>query len=176
MPGKQKECGKCGTKMRSDNLQRHFKICKGNSLSIPSTSNGLGDGLSNFDIIKIVQHLNIPNFRGVFMRDQLPVTPNEKESGIVNLNTSQQPGSHWVMYYKDGAKRIYFDSFGQITPLEIQKYLKTKKEFEEEDSVILRNTDIVQKPNTNICGHLCIYVLDNLSKGKNYSDVIQSLW
>ena len=175
MPGKQKECEKCGKKMRSDNLQRHLKICKGNSLSIPSqTSNA--NGLNNFDIIKIVQHLNIPEFRGVYMRDQLPVTPNEKESGIVNLNTSQQTGSHWVGYFKDGAKRMYFDSFGQITPLEIQKYLKTKKEFENKDPVIERNTDIVQQPNTNICGHLCIYVLDNLSKGKNYSDVIQSLW
>ena len=176
MPGKQKKCEKCGKKMRSDNLKRHLKICKGNSLIIPSQpSNGFGDGLSNFDIIKIVQHLNIPEFRGVYMRDQLPVTPNEKESGIVNLNTSQQAGNHWVGYFKDGAKRLYFDSFGQITPLEIQKYLKTKKEFEEQAPVIARNTDIVQQPNTNICGHLCIYVLDNLNKGKNYSDVIQSL-
>ena len=176
MPGKQKECGKCGKKMRSDNLQRHLKICKENSLGLPRPSNELGDCLSNFDIIKIVQHLKIPEFRYVYMRDQLPVTSNEKESGIVNLNTSQQTGSHWVGYFKDGAKRMYFDSFGQITPLEIQKYLKTKKEFENQDPVIERNTDIVQQPNTNICGHLCIYVLDNLSKGKNYSDVIQSLW
>ena len=132
-------------------------------------------GLSNFDIMKIVQYLNIPEFRGVYMRDQLPAIPKIKESGIVNLNTSAENGSHWVAYYKDGAKRLYFDSFGQITPLEIQKYLKTKKEFEEQAPVIARNTDIVQKPNTNICGHLCIYVLDNLNKGKNYSDVIQSL-
>jgi hypothetical protein len=140
------------------------------------TSNEKSDGLSNFDILKIVRHLKIPDFRGVYMRDELPSSPRKKESGIVNLNTSKQRGSHWVAYYKDGAKRIYFDSFGQITPLEIQKYLKTKKEFEEKDSVIKRNTDIVQKPNTNICGHLCIYVLDNLSKGKNFLDIIQSLW
>ena len=65
--------------------------------------------LSNFDIIKIVQHSNIPEFRGVYMRDQLLATPKIKESGIVNLNTSKQNGSHWVAYYKDGAKCIYFD-------------------------------------------------------------------
>ena len=28
MPGKQKECEKCGRKMRSDNLKKHAKICK----------------------------------------------------------------------------------------------------------------------------------------------------
>ena len=29
-------------------------------------------GLSNFDIQKIAKHLEIPNFKGVFTRDQLP--------------------------------------------------------------------------------------------------------
>ena len=79
--------------MRSDNLKRHLKICKGNSLIIPSQpSNEFGDGLSNFDIIKIVQHLNIPEFRGVYMRDQLSVTPNENskteqnESILIHLD------------------------------------------------------------------------------------------
>ena len=28
-------------------------------------------GLSNFDILKIAKHLEIPNFKGVFTRDQL---------------------------------------------------------------------------------------------------------
>ena len=78
-------------------------------------------GLSNFDIIKIVQHLKIPNFKGVFMRDELPTTPQKQECGIVNFNKSTEPGSHWVAYFKDGEKRIYFDSFGQVIPTEIQK-------------------------------------------------------
>lgn len=132
-------------------------------------------GLTNFDITRISQSLKIPNFRGVFMRNTLPQTPKEKECAIVNLNTSDQFGSHWVSYYKNGKKRIYFDSFGQITPFEIQKYLKTKEEFKNDAPVIERNTDIVQKPNTNICGHLCLYVLDKLSRGVQFQDVIESL-
>ena len=132
-------------------------------------------GLSNFDIIKIAKHLNIPDF-GVYMRDTLPTKPKNKESGIVNLNTSKEKGSHWVCYYKDGATRIYFDSFGQITPIEIQKYLKTKDEFKNDAPVIERNTDIVQEPNTNVCGHLCLYVLDNLNRGAKFQDIIDSLW
>ena len=135
-----------------------------------------GGGLNNFDIIIIANYLRISDFRGVFMRDTLPTKPLEKESGIVNFNTSKEPGSHWVAYYKDGAKRIYFDSFGQITPIEVQKYLKTKDEFTNDDAVIERNTDIVQEPNTSICGHLCLYVLDKLSKGAHFQDVINSLW
>ena len=132
-------------------------------------------GLTNFDIIKLVQHLKIPNFKGVFMRDELPTTPQNQECGIVNFNTSTEPGSHWVAYLKDGEKRIYFDSFGQVIPIEIQKYLKTKEEFQNDAPVIQRNTDIVQKPNTEICGHLYLYVLDNLSKGAKFQEVINSL-
>ena len=110
------------------------------------------------------------------MRDELPKKPEKQECGIVNFNTSKEPGSHWVAYYKDGDERIYFDSFGQVIPTEIKKYLKTKEEFEKGAPVIQRNTDIVQKPNTEVCGHLCIYVLDNLSKGAKFQEIINSLW
>ena len=133
-------------------------------------------GLSNFDIIRIVQHLKIPNFKGPYMIDELPGRPEYKECSIVNFSTSKELGSHWVAYYKDGDKRIYFDSFGQSIPIEIQRYLKTTEEFQTDSPVIQRNTDIVQKPNTEICGHLCLYVLDNLSKGKDFQEIINSLW
>ena len=133
-------------------------------------------GLSNFDIIKLVQHLKIPDFRGVFMRDTLPDKPREKECGILNLNKSSEPGSHWVAFFKDGDKRIYFDSFGQVVTSELSKYLKTSTEFSEDKPVIQRNTDVVQKENETICGHLCLYVLDNLSQGKDFEEVITTLW
>ena len=133
-------------------------------------------GLSNFDILKIAKHLEIPNFKGVFTRDQLPEKIGNRESGIVNFNTSKEPGSHWVAYFRDGNQKIYFDSFGQVIPTEIEKYLKTKEEYQNNLPVIQRNTDIVQEPNTVICGHLCLYVLDNLSKGLNFQEIINSLW
>ena len=116
--------------------------------------------LTNFDLLDYVKKLDIPNFRGVFMRDTLPKSPYKIECGIVNLNTNNEKGSHWVCYYKKGLNRIYFDSFGQITPIEIQNYLKTRRE--REIGVIQRNTDIVQPFNTNICGHLCLFVLKTL--------------
>ena len=96
--------------------------------------------LSNFELVKYVNILKIPNFRGVFMRDSLPKRPETVENGIVNFNTTDQPGSHWVAYFKDGSNRIYFDSFGQATLQEIQHYLKTQGE----GTVIQRNTDVVQ--------------------------------
>ncbi len=136
---------------------------------------GGAKGLTNFDIVKLVRHLNIPNFRGVFPRDGLPDRPNEKECGVVNFNKSSEPGSHWVAYYKNGDERKYFDSFGCVAPTEIRKYLKTSQEFDNDEPVIQRNTDIVQKYNTEICGQLCVYVLDSLSKGATFQNIIDSL-
>ena len=136
-----------------------------------------GKGLTNFDLREYARELGIDHFRGVFMRDTLPKsTPHHQECGIVNLNTSHEPGSHWICYFKDHAKRIYFDSFGQITPMEIQRYLKTKKEFETGRAVIERNTDIVQHLNTHVCGHLCLFVLRSLTcEQRAYQDVLTEL-
>ena len=63
------------------------------------------------------------------MRDTLPQYPFNIEGGIVNLNTSDQSGDHWVCHYRNGSDRFYFDSYRQITPVEIQRYLKTGSEF-----------------------------------------------
>ena len=132
--------------------------------------------LTNLDILRYVNRVNLPYFRGVFMRDTLPKGgPRERECGIMNLNTSHEPGSHWVCYFKDHKKRIYFDSFGQITPIELQKYLKTKTEFKQRKKIIQRNTDIVQAINTSECGHLCLIVLSALTKGVPFQSIINIL-
>ena len=131
------------------------------------------NALTNFDIIRYVKLLDIPHFRGVFMRDTIPSSPRKIECGIVNLNLNLESGSHWTGYYKNGLNRIYFDSYGQITPLEIQNYLKTSKE--KGVAVIQRNTDAVQAINTHICGQLCLFVLKALSSGWSFQQVLNKL-
>ena len=82
--------------------------------------------------------------------------------------TSSQPRSQWVCYYRNKNKRIYFDSYGQMTPVEIQRCLKTCSEFDRGKEVIQRNTDIVQAANTSVCGHLCLFVLKSLTSGEEF--------
>ena len=137
------------------------------------------EGLTNIELAEYVKTLGIKHFRGVYMRDTLPKTgPRREECGIMNLNTSREPGSHWICYFKDDTtrRRIYFDSFGQVTPMEIQKYLKTKKDFEMGKAVIQRNTDIVQHLNTHVCGHLCLFVLTSLMREQlTFQEVLNQL-
>ena len=104
--------------------------CAYSNVSIPDKP------LTNIELSTYAQELEIPHFRGVFTRDTLPLYPFSVESGIVNLNTSNQSDSHWVCYYRNKVDRIYFDSYGQITPVEIQRYPKIGSEFNRGKEVI----------------------------------------
>ena len=140
-------------------------------LDIPSDR-----ALTNFDLISYIKKLGVPYFRGVFMRDELPKMKHLVECGIMNFNKSNELGSHWVCYVPNRNDRIYYDSFGQITPLELQKYLKTVAELKNNKAVIQRNSDIVQSPNTHVCGHLCLVVLTSLMREHlSYQEVLDAL-
>ena len=147
------------------------------NVNIPSNK-----ALTNYDIWQYARELDISSLNTVCMLDDLPpkACKSNEECGIVNLNKTGEKGSHWVAYWlsdngKEGKQRIYFDSFGQITPIEIQKYLKTKEEFRLNKNVIQRNTDIVQPINSSICGQLCLFVLKALSERWSYQDIVNVL-
>lgn len=81
--------------------------------------------LSNIDIEKIMK--TVKYFRGVFSSDLLPNKMKNKESGIINLQTSLEPGSHWICYYNNTDNKYveYFDSYGLPSSEKIKSYLKT---------------------------------------------------
>lgn len=85
------------------------------------------------------------------MRDNLPKKPHQHESGIVNLDSSEGPGTHWVAYYKNKSFVQYFDSFGNLKPpKEVVSYLGKN---------ITYNYTQYQTYDSVICGHLCLYFL-----------------
>ena len=110
--------------------------------------------LTNFDLVDAVIQLNIPNFRGVFCRNELPKVLLQRECGILNLDDNSGSGTHWVAWFKSDNLKYYFDSFGIQPPLELVSYLK---------SPIFFNSQQVQQNGTVVCGHLCLYVLKRLS-------------
>ena len=127
------------------------------------------------DIMKYVSILSLPHFRGVLMRDELPIKPNNIECGILNLNTHKQVGSHWVCWYKDGMERYYFDSFGEPPPVELLYYLKTSTEINLDLPAIRRSSVMVQRYGSNECGSLCLYVLKMLTRNLSFSMVLSTL-
>ena len=119
--------------------------------------------LTNIDLDRYARKLNIPYFKGVYMRDEIQdLKKNQNECGIMNFNTTNESGSHWVCWVKKGHDRVYFDSFAQRIPLELERYLKTKLEFQQNKLCIKRNYVVVQHINTVECGALCLYILNAL--------------
>jgi len=106
---------------------------------------------------------DIKCFRGVFMRDTLPDMINNRECGVVNIDRSDNNGTHWVAYFKNGKTRVYFDSFGLTPPSTIEAYL---------GKPLLRSTFQLQQPNDVICGHLCVEVLHQLDTGNDFKETI----
>ena len=131
--------------------------------------------MSDSDIMEYVSISSIPNFRGVMMRDELPIKPLKIECGVLNLNTHDQRGSHWVCWFKQENERYYFDSFGEPPPLELLRYLKTPEEFKSNAPVIRRSAVIVQHFGSNECGSLCLYALKMLTNGVDLSVILSAL-
>jgi hypothetical protein len=122
--------------------------------------------LSNYDLSLALKNIN--NFRGVFSRDNLPFTIRNDESGVINLDSSSGPGTHWVCYFnRQGLKHVYyFDSYGLPPPEEIKKYLHTS------NKQILYNTGEIQQIGTNLCGVYCVHFIKELNKGRDFYDIL----
>ena len=113
------------------------------------------DGYSNFELAEKAKKLKFDNFRCVFMGDELNFSPSRNECGILNLNTNNQPGSHWVCWFKRGKAKCYFDSFGVIAPKELVEYLKPP---------IIYSTCQIQGFYDTKCGQWCLYVVRELNR------------
>jgi hypothetical protein len=96
------------------------------------------------------------------MKDELP----QKINKIENAN---QSGSHWVAYYKNNDEKCYFDSYGNVPPpKELVKYLGPENLF--------YNSKRFQNYNDlPICGHLCLIVLEKLSKNESYEYILRNM-
>ena len=106
--------------------------------------------LSNIEIIAAAKKVSLYGFRGVFLRDTLPTKTKLNECGFLNLDSSSGEGTHWVMWFKKGKNKFYFDSYEVQPPSELITYLKSQ---------IFYNSERVQQNDEVFCGHLCLFVL-----------------
>ena len=123
--------------------------------------------LSNFDLEKWIDDLEIKYFRSIYSRDRLPDQIKKKECGIINLDSIEGQGTRWVCYRNIDKKMVeYFDPFGLIMPHEIYHYLaKSGKK-------VRFSQDEIQNRDTVLCGYWCLYYLIERQKGKSIQDVI----
>lgn len=112
--------------------------------------------LTNIQLSKLVYSLKIPFFRGIFMRNDLPKKIKKYETGIINQDDLDGPGTHWTGYAKTGRKIIYFDSIGHLKPpKEVIRYFRS----DSKKNMIKYNIQRYQKLNADNCGQLTLKFL-----------------
>ena len=101
------------------------------------------------------------NFMGCFSKDQIKLIGNNK-SIIINLQDSNQPGSHWIALKRVNNTIFVFDSFGiGYIPVGIFKVYKNHK--------IITNIYRIQDISSNLCGMFCIlFILYDIKSKNNF--------
>lgn len=104
----------------------------------------------------------------VCAKDLLPEKkPLDLRAYIINTDTSEEPGEHWVALYFRNDQAIYFDSYGQspdenyVLPF-IQRNARSW----------IENTKMLQSPWSRVCGMYCIYILHQLNRGLDLDTAI----
>jgi len=104
-----------------------------------------------------------PRFLGVFTADNIPL-PLIKNLPlttypycfIANTDPDSEPGSHWVAFYVDSSHTYeFFDSYAISASTYFAKY----NSFLAYTPPRVSNSYSLQKLNSVVCGHYCIYYL-----------------
>jgi hypothetical protein len=108
--------------------------------------------ITDIDIYSLSDSLKLP-LNAIIMRDQLNESTLEEGNYILNFNTSNESGSHWVSFVIDKKTVYYFDSYGKVPPEEAV-LLWGKNKYK----VICNNVHIQDIAST-ACGFFAVYFL-----------------
>ena len=124
--------------------------------------------LSNVDISNKLK--DIPHFKGVFTKDMLPKRMFKKECGVINTDTINGIGKHWICYYNDPESKYveFIDSFGLPPAKEMLTYLETSGKD------IIYNSSQLQANDSTNCGYYCVHFIKERNNGKSMYDILYS--
>ena len=121
--------------------------------------------LSNIDIIEIFtsERTNRPYkaFKGCFMKDELSnMTPEENSIYIVNLDSSDGPGTHWNTAVTPGhlpETIIFFDPYGTPPPKDVESFMRRARDKNGNPKKMIYNREDIQSLHSTFCGWYTSY-------------------
>lgn len=123
---------------------------------------------SDFELKNYAHKLKIPQFQGVFMRDQLP--HKMKDGGyIINLDKSSGDGTHWTGLVKRKGVYYYFDSYGFPPPQEVIDRICQQPDqdgINDNIRVLHISDNNVQDRNSNECGMFALWFIMMMLRNK----------
>lgn len=102
----------------------------------------------------------VDNFLGVFPLDEMPTlsTLQPGQSFVLNTQTHNLPGQHWIAIYNGWEHILVFDPLGYCYP----PYLVDR--LHELRKPVQYNREMVQNPFTTTCGDHCIAWLMGINR------------
>ena len=99
---------------------------------------------TNIQLLDFTEKMGLP-LNDILMRDEMNQL---KDDGfyIINLDTSNNNGTHWTALYYHPLNSYYCDSFGFVPPLEVEEKIKP----------YLYNDSDIQDFNSEACGYYCL--------------------
>ena len=85
---------------------------------------------------------------------------------IINLQNSNQTGSHWVFLYNGPKQITYIDSFGQPPTIEVCRQITAT------GKPSVYNTTDLQALTSNSCGFFGTYIAKELARGRPLASII----
>lgn len=143
--------------MNKKQIEKEFKKAKKRMVELIGHNNTTFDG--ELDVVG--KKLFGRKFRGVFPSDKIP-TLKESEMAILNLDESDEPGTHWVAVYKNDREILIYDSFGRDT-YRIIPSLKGSGN----GKISAAENDAEQSEDETNCGQWCLaflYMVDKYCK------------
>jgi hypothetical protein len=105
----------------------------------------------------------VRGYMGCVPVDGLPKRLKQHACCIINLQTGDEDGSHWVCCACVGGHRVYFDPFGAPPDDRVVRWL--------EPTAV--NTGRYQHLDSEQCGEFCVYLLHHLMR---HGDIYQALY
>ena len=112
-------------------------------------------------------------FGSILPRDKLPTGKlrDFPRSYIVNTDSSQGPGKHWVAFYFENERSAeFFDSYG-YKPLQLATEFETFLSRNAEHWI--HNEKRLQGDFSTVCGQFCLLFLYHRCRGISMTDIIQ---
>ncbi len=102
---------------------------------------------SNIELLNIARNKGITNLK-VIMKDEFNIVPDTFY--IINLQSSDNAGTHWTFCYCGYNICFYMDSYGAVPPEIIQNKLKRKY------GEIHYSAYVIQDLKSQMCGYYCL--------------------
>ena len=118
------------------------------------------------DTLQIDKRITAPGFLGTFPYDKIPKKQaSDTFSLVINTESSQEPGEHWLVLLYKKPFFYFFDSYGRSFHDQTfsRQFTRTLKNYIG-NARYRFNRKMLQQLTSNACGDYCVYFIMEMSK------------